>query len=151
MTDSTNKVKDVDVEALLDSTLDDLEDLPTFQAFPAGAHKALITLALKEVNDVMCVELTAEGIETLALTHPTKDSPIKEGDKASMLFMLNNEFGRGNLKLVAKPLAEALGTKTIAEVVEQAKGIEVVMATTVRKDKEDPDRSYMVIKEIQVV
>lgn len=148
---SANEKASINIDNLLDATLDDLEDLPEFKAFPPGAHRCQATLAIKEVNDAQCIELSLKGIETLELTEPTKDTPIKAGDISSVLFKLDNEFGRGNLKKVAKPLAEALGTKTTRELVDQVKGVEVVVVTSLRKDKSDPDRHYLNIKELQVV
>lgn len=146
-----DKLSEAGIEALLDSTLDDLEDLPEFKPFPAGVHRALATLELKVVNEVQCIELSLKGIETAELAEPTKDVPIKAGDTASALFMLNNEFGRGAFKAIAKPMAEALGTSTTRQLIDAAKGVEVLVITTAKKDKNDPDRVFMKIKELQVV
>lgn len=151
MSDSDNKLNEMGINALLDSTLDDLEDLPEFKPFPPGAHRARASLALKEVSGAQCVELSLKGLETMELAEPTKDVPIKEGDTASVLFMLNNEFGRGAFKAIAKPLAAALGINTTRELIDAAKEVEVVVVTTSKKDKNDPDRVFMKIKELQVV
>ena len=140
-----------DIDNLLDSTLDDLEDLPEFKAFPPGVHKVLISLDLKEVNDKQCVEMEMKALETVELAEPTKDTVLKEGDSCNILFMLDNEFGRGKLKAVATPLGEALDTSVLREVIEQAKGVECLVVTSLRKDKNDPDKKYTNVKELQVV
>lgn len=140
-----------DIDSLLDSTLDDLEDLPEFKPFPPGAHRVLASLEIKEVNSKQAVELELKGLETLELAEPTKDTPIKEGDTASVLFMLDNEFGRGNMKKLLAPIGVALGTGNIREVIEQTKGLEVVVVTSYRKNKDDPTSPYMNVKELQVV
>lgn len=139
-----------DIDALLDSTLDDLEDLPEFKPFPSGAHQVLVTLSMKEVNGSQCVEMEMKAIATLELADPS-DEPLKEGDTANVLFMLDNEFGRGALKNIATPIGEALGTGVIREVIEQANDIECVVETSLRKDKKDPDRFYTNVKGLQVV
>lgn len=139
-----------DLDNLLDSTLDDLEDLPTFEPYPAGAHKVLVTLESKEVNDKPCVEVSCKLIETLELSEPTKDNAPAEGSSASILCFLDNEFGRGALKKLATPLGVALGTSTIREVVEQATDVECVIMTSLKQDKTDKTLYRMNIKELQV-
>ena len=146
MNDNTN----VSIDDLLDATLDDLEDLPEFKPFPVGAHKVLISLELKEINSKQGVELEMKAIETLELATAT-DTPLAEGDTTSTVFFLDNEFGRGALKKVSIPLAEALGTSTIRELIEACKDVECLVITSLRKDKNDPDRFYTNIKELSVV
>ena len=134
---------------LLDAKLDDLEDLPEFKPFNPGAHKLLATFSEKTINDKAAVELSLKLVETLELSDPqlTPDAP---GTECSMAFFLDNEFARGNLKKCATPFGEALGYGTIREIVENVKDVECLALTTLRKDKNDPDRFYLNIKEIQI-
>ena len=134
---------------LLDAQLDDLEDLPEFKPFNPGAHKVTATFAEKEINGKQAVELGLKLIETLELSDPqlTPDAP---GTSCSMAFFLDNEFARGNLKKCAMPFGAALGYSTIREIVEGVKDVECLVLTTLRKDKNDPDRFYLNVKEIQV-
>ncbi len=141
-----------EIDSLLDSTLDDLEDLPEFKPFAAGAHRVSLSLSMKEVNDINCVEVALKMIENLELADPNteeKDIP-KPGDEASCLFMLNNEFGIGKLKKVLAALADTIGSRNNREIIEGAQGIECVIITSVRVDKNDPDKKYLNIKELQV-
>lgn len=137
------------LDNLLDATLDDLEDLPEFTPFKPGAHRVTATFEEKEINDKQSVELSFVLIETLELADPQleKDAP---GHTSSIAFMLDNEYGRGNLKKCAIPFGEALGLTTIRQIVEGVKEVECLILTTVRKDKTDPDRFYLNVKEIQV-
>ena len=139
-----------DTNDLLDATLDDLEDLPEFAVFPHGAHRCLANMEIKEVNNKQCVELTLKLQEHLELANPAADAEMPVGTVSSVLFMLDNEFGRGNLKKIAKPLGEALGTGVLREIVEQCTDIEVAVITSTRKDKNDPDKLYLNIKELQI-
>ena len=138
------------IDDLLDATLDDLEDLPAFEPYAPGAHKVVVNLELKEINGKPCVELSMKAIETLELADPTGEA-LKEGDATSLIYDLTNQFGQGAWKAVAKPLAEALGTSTTRELIEQCKEVECVVLTSLRKDKNDPDRKYTNIKQLQVV
>lgn len=144
MTDEMN------MDSLLDETLDDLEDLPEFKPYPAGAHQALATFEQKIINDSAAIELSFKLVETLELADP-QDTMPEQGATASTMFMLNNEFGRGNLKKCAMPFGEAMGLTTIREIVEGVKDVECVILTSIRTDKKDPDKKYLNVKEIQVV
>jgi len=134
-----------ETDDLLDSTLDDLEDLPEFKPFPPGAHRVSVSMELKEVSDKKCVEMSLTHIETLELSTPTDTAPTP-GDSTNVLFFLDNEFGRGNLKACGKPLAEALGTTSIRDTIEATTNIECLVLTS-----NDKDKKYTNIKELNVV
>ena len=40
----------VSIDSILDSTLDDLADMPEFKPFPAGAHKCTFDFEAKTIN-----------------------------------------------------------------------------------------------------
>lgn len=138
-----------DIDSLLDSTLDDLKDLPEFKPFPAGAHNVAVSLSMKEINGANAVEMSLKLIDTIELADPQAE-PAKPGDESSVLFMLNNEFGLGNLKKCCTPLSVALGTTSIRETVEAAQNVECAVITALRADKNDKDRFYLNIKELAV-
>lgn len=138
------------LDNLLDLTLDDLADLPEFKPFSAGVHQVLATMDTKEVGGKPCVELSFKLIETAEKANP-QDPDSNAGDTASTLFMLDNEFGLGNLKNCATPIAVALGCSSIRDVVEQCKDVECLIVTSIRVDKNDPDKKYMQVKELNVV
>ena len=139
-----------ELDSLLDATLDDLEDLPSFQPFSPGAHKVTASFEEKEINGKAAIELNFIMLETLELADPQSAVP-KPGDVSNTMFMLDNEFGRGNLKKCATPFGEALNLSTLREIVEGVKEVECVIITSVRTDKKDPDRKYLNVKEIQVL
>ena len=139
-----------EIDDILDSTLDDLEDLPEFKPFSAGIHRVSVSMDLKDINGKTVPEMTLKGLETLELATAT-DEPIKEGDSSSVIFMMDNEYGRGNFKKVVTPLAVALGTSTNRETIEACKDVECVIITSLRADKNDKDRFYLNIKELNVV
>lgn len=145
-----------DLDNLLDCTLDDLADLPSFKPFPAGAHRVTLSLETDDISKRMkkpCVEANLTLIETVELADPnTPEGEVsKEGDTANTLFMLDNEFGQGALKAIAKPLGEALGCSSLREVVEQSKDVECLVITKIQVDKKDSDKKYLKISELQVI
>ncbi len=143
------------IDDLLDATLDDLEDLPEFKPFPPGAHKVEASFELKKINDKAAIELDFKLLETVELSDPAlpEEEQSKPGDTSNTMFMLDNEYGRGNLKKTAAPFYEALGCSSLRELCETAKNIECMIITSIRVDKKDPDdvRRYLNVKEIQVV
>ena len=142
-----------DLDNILDSTLDDLADLPSFEPYPAGAHRVLLTLESESISEKMkkpCVEASFKYIECMELSNP-QDTEPKEGDEANTLSFLDNEFGQGAFKAMATPLAAALGVSSLREVIENCKDFEVVILTSVQTDKKDPDKKYLRVKELQVV
>lgn len=139
-----------ELDNLLDSTLDDLEDLPSFEPYPAGAHRVLASLNFKEINDKQCITLDFSLLESVELSNPQDTAPA-ENSTANVLFMLDNEYGRGNLKKCCLPFQVALGTNTIRETVEAVNDVECMIVTALRADKNDPDRKYLNIKEIAVI
>lgn len=131
----------MDLDSILDSSIDDLADLPEFAIFPAGVHKVIIEFESKEVNKHPCVELKMKAVETIELANPAEDQPLEANAEGSVLFMLDNEFGQGKFKSIIKQLAGALGTSKISDTVEAAKGMEVQVVTKVRQNK-DKSQSY---------
>lgn len=139
-----------DLDTLLDATLDDLEDLPTFTPFAAGAHRVLASLESKEINGKPCVELTLKLVEVMELVDTNGTQP-QPGDTSNTLYFLDNEIGRGKFKAVASSFGEALGLSNLREIVEQVTDVECVIVNSVTTDKNDPDKKYLNIKELQVV
>jgi len=139
-----------DTDDILDMTLDDLEDLPTFEPFNAGAHKVLMTLSLKDINGKESVEAAFKLVETLELADATKDEPQEAGAETSVLCQLDNEWGRGTLKLLATPVGVALGITSIREVIEECNEFECVIISYVQTSKTDHVRRTKV-KEISVI
>lgn len=137
------------LDSLLDSTLDDLADLPEFALFPAGAHRVSIEFESKEVNKHPSIELKMKLLETLELADP-ETAPAAPGTETSVLFMMNNEFGQGKFKEAIKPVAAHLGVSSIREAVEGAKGMEVVVVTKQRANK-DKTATYMDVVSLSVV
>lgn len=60
------------------------------------------------------------------------------------------EWWLGKFKKIVKPLAESLMTTSVKEVIEQSKGMECLVVTSIRKNK-DKTQSYMDVVSLQVV
>lgn len=138
------------LDTLLDTTLDDLKDLPSFAAFPAGSHQVVASFGTKEINGKACVTLDFVMKETLELVN-SQDKTPKEGDSSNLMFDLANEWGQGNLKKAAAPFMEAFDYTGLRELVEGAQNIECVIVTSLKVDKNDPDKFYLQLKDLAIV
>ena len=140
------------LDSLLDMTLDDLADLPSFRPFHPGAHELLLTLEPKEVANKPCVEASFKLVATLELSEPLPEGEEenKEGDTASCLFFLDNEVGQGKFKALAAVLGEALDTGSLAEIVEQTTDMAITAVTGIQVDKKDATKKYLNLLEVAV-
>ena len=93
-------MSEINMDSLLDASLDDLADMPEFGTYPAGTHRVIIQWEKKEVNKHPSLELAMKAVETTELSNPTEDQPLAAGAEGSVLFMLDNEFSQGKLKVV---------------------------------------------------
>lgn len=131
--------------SILDGTLDDIEDLPGFLVYPSGAYLIELHAGLvkKAIGTHPAVEMAMKCLEVKELSNPTEDSSIapKVGDVCTIAFMLDNEFGRGNLKKVLDPIGERLGTKKNSEIIAASKGVKAIVVIKKTKD-EKKDKEY---------
>lgn len=148
----TDAINNPDLDALLDATLDDLEDLPTFKAFPVGTHRATVTLATKDINGKLAVTADFKYIEAVELAEADAVSP-KVGDMSNTMFMMANEYGQGNFKKMASALAEGLGLQgnTNREIIEAVTDVEVLITTSLRPNTKDADAPFLNVKDIAVI
>src|SRR5277367_3127544 len=114
----------------LDSgTLDDIDDLPGFGAFPTGAYRIVLHegIEFKKINEHPAMQIQMKMKEVLELDPKNLDEneePPKADDIATVAFLMDNEIGAGFYKNFAKPVYEHLGVKSHKEAIAQSKGLE---------------------------
>lgn len=131
----------IDVSDLLDSSIDDLADLPEFATFPAGAHSAKISFSWKKVNEQRALEVKLTAIETQELANPQEDTPLTAGTETTVLYIWGNEFAQGKIKPILVALGKHHGLSNVVQIIEASQGMEVVVVTKVRQNK-DKTQSY---------
>lgn len=137
-----------ELDALLDTTLDDIADLPEFKNFPPGSHHVKASFSAEVINEKPCFKLDFEYITPLELVDANDAAP-KAGDKAGLMFTMTNEFGQGAFKKAAAPFVEALGIpNTNRAIIEAVQEVECYITTGVRKDKNDKTKEYMTLVEV---
>lgn len=138
--------------SILDQQLEDLADLPEFLVPPAGSYIMRIKdFSVKEIAGKEAAEVKLVVVSTQELTNPVDEStpetkahtyPVADGTETSLAFMLDNEFGVGNLKRFTTPIAAALFVSTTRDAMEGSKGMELFMTTKVRVAKKDGARYF---------
>lgn len=125
--------------SILDGTLDDIEDLPGFLVFPSGAYLVELHQGLgkKAIAGHPAVEMPMKCIEVKELADPNDaDKQPKVGDVCTIAFMLDNEFGRGNLKKVLEPIGEKLGIKQNSQILSASRGVKAIVVIKKTENKE---------------
>lgn len=146
-----SEIKSVaNINDLFSASLDDLADLPAFETPPAGSYLLRANMAVKEVNSKQCVEASFEVLETIELADPANSTAVVPGTKFSTLFMLDNEFGVGNLKKFLTPFQQHFGAANIGALVEEIKDVDIACLVKNRKDKNDPDKVYGSVTNITI-
>jgi hypothetical protein len=142
----------VPIEDLMDSSIDDLADMPAFIVPPVGHYKLTVSLERKVVNEKPCIEGKFAVLETLELKNPS-EAPCDVGTKFSTLYQMDNEFGQGNFKAFISPIVAGLGLQgmKLAEVITKVQNVTIAATIKQRKDKKDPDRVYADVQNPEVV
>lgn len=146
------------IDDLLDGTLDDLADAPSFKPFPAGAHICKINWEVKKIGESPAVELKLTHVSTAELANEADVMPAA-GDTTSVAFILKkkdgtkNELGEGQWKEILASLKEGGLQGSNREVMAASEGMEVLVVTIVRTDKRDPQdiKHYTQIKTVSVI
>lgn len=150
------------VDDILDGTLDDIEDLPSFSAWPAGAYRVTLPegFAQKKINDKPAFEVKLKNLEVLEVTNPAEQEEApKVGDETSLSFMMDNETGKGFFKEAIMPFVAHAGldSKTpgaIRTAVAASKGLEclVILKRTKKEDKQTKEiKVYAKLAKIEVL
>ena len=115
-----------------DFLLDDIDDLPGFVVLPTGAYTVRLDKGIEEktINDANYYDVQMTLVEVLDLDAKHLDEgevAPKAGDLAGMLFARANEYGMGNFKLFVKDIAAKFDCKSVGQVREAAKGLEMAI------------------------
>ena len=149
----------MNLDNLLDETLDQLADTPSIQIFPAGAHKVKLSIKFPELDPKVgpVVQVGFEYIEVLELVKPDDKAPAP-GDKNGLYLALKqkdgtaNEFSQGTIKMIAAALQERFGGNSVRETLTLGNNAEVAIVTKVRVGKgEYEGRDNLVLVKIEVI
>ena len=143
--------QEVNVDEILDGTLDDLADIPEWKPYPAGGHRVVMTF--ERVAGKPQIRVKMKAIETVELANAT-DTPLQPGAEGSIICQLDNEFGQGTFKMIMGAFKTHLGMPDSAknsEIMQQAQGMECVVITTIRENSKDKSQKFIKIEAVDFV
>ncbi len=160
----TNENLNLDIDSLLDGTLDDLADAPEFKPFPIGAHKIVMKWETKQLDDKKeqgkkntLVTLKMKALETIE-TPAGSDEVCSPGQEENIGFFLVHhsspkamEIGQGAFKEIMKSLAAHYGAKSNRELMADSEGAEALVTTGLRADKADNAKKYTTLEKLMIV
>jgi hypothetical protein len=126
---------------LLDETLDDLADAPSTELWPAGAYEASVKISRMDKKPTSYV-INMTCVQPIEMSDPAATAPAAGDTSAVFIHTVKkdgskNEFGQGQLKAILAPIAQALNTRSIADILEATKnGIDAIVVVKVRKSKD---------------
>lgn len=147
-------------DSLLDGTLDDIADLPSFAAWPAGAYRALLPEGFKQklINEKPVFELKLVNKEVLEISNAAEtDEAPKVDDECSVAFGIDTDIGKGFFKEALTPFINALGLTAdqagaVRAGVESSKGMEVIAVMKRRVVKKDgEEKIYPTLVKIEIL
>lgn len=144
------------VDVSLDSTLDDIETLPGFSTWPTGVYHVGVDDGFeeKDVNGKKAMTLNVRLMTVEQIVRENLEAGEEEpkpGDITGFMWMMQNKFGASSMKDFMKPIGENMGTTRLREIVENSKGIELMLVIARRRDRKDKETWRMQAKRVVVV
>ena len=148
-----------DLDALMDASMDDIDDLPPVGVPPTG-HYGLIVSATREVSETSgneYIKFSYEVERVNEVKDPGEHSQAAVGQKFTQIFSpfkkdgTVNEFGLGYLKEACAPFAAHFGTTTMGGSIAVIEKISVAATLVRRQDKKDKERFNFNLRDVVVL
>lgn len=148
-----------DLDALMDASMDDIDDLPPVGVPPTG-HYGLIVSATREVSETSGNEYIKFSYEVESVNEvkdPEEQSQAAVGQKFTQIFSpfkkdgTVNEFGLGYLKEACAPFSAHFGTTTMGASIAAIEKISVAATLVRRQDKKDKERFNFNLRDVVVL
>lgn len=130
-------------QSLNEMSIDDLEDLPSFEPFPNGAHSVTIKFEPRVIGENPCIIMHATYVEAAQLDEG-EEATTKPGDVYDFMYGLQSDFGQGALKEVLKVVREKTGITEVIPALEAVQDSAALIVTKKRQDKKGTMRSNLV-------
>ncbi len=140
---------------LLDMNLEDIEDIPGFEAPYAGEYVLRLAAEIKDINKIKYLEIGYEVVECTKKNND-EDPDTIPGTKFSQLFALTGDADRvkqslGYCKKLLAGVAESVGEGNLLILVrDHLPGMMTTATLNRRQDKEDKEKFYPIVKNLRV-
>lgn len=146
------------LDALLDASMDDLEDLPPYGVPPTGHYNLTVTFGLKEVGSGDDLKEVIGATYVIDAVNELKDSEeateVVPKQMFSEYFYLTKKDGSintisiGKLKERLKPYVERAGTSNIRELINTVNEWAITAEVKRRVNPKDEERPNMDLKNV---
>ena len=149
-----------DFDSLLNSSMDDLDDLPPVGVPPTGHYTLAVTaerVTPTEVGKNEYIKFSYEVEAVNEVKNPEEESQAAAGMKFSQIFSpfkkdgTVNDFGVGFLKEAIAPFAAHFGTRGIGESLQAINKVSVAASLIRKQDRKDPERFNFSLKDVVVL
>jgi hypothetical protein len=153
----------LDMDALMNASMDDIEDLPPVGVPPSGHYKFKVTAETvtpteSEANKGKKPQLkfNYEVLEVNELKDPAEEGEVQVGTKFTEFFSpikkdgTPNTVGMGFLKERVAPFAAAFGHVIMGDILQSINNVEFSASLKRKQDKNDEDRFRFELKDVVV-
>lgn len=148
-----------DIDALLDASMEDLEDLPPVGAPPSGHYNLTVTMAVEEIGDEKKKVVTASFVVDAIneLKDQSEATEVAPGQQFKTFYHTvkkdgtPNKFGIGSLKALCAPFADRLGVTKIGEIVNGVNQMAITATIRRRVSRKNEDQYNLEIKDIVIL
>lgn len=145
-----------DIDALLDASMDDLDDLPPTGAPPSGHYDFTVSYSIEEIGEdkkkVVAAKYVVDAINQLK--NDEEASEVAVGQQFTEFFHMTkkdgtkNTFGIGTLKNRLRPFQERFGTDKIGELVNQVKQVAIAASVKRTVNRKNEDQFNVDVKDV---
>lgn len=129
-------------EGLLQTSFEDIEDLPEYATFPNGVFKFLVSKAGVD-HEKAAIKLQFSKQLTVELATNQHNADLADPKDGSLFGVTyGKEFGIKKFKQRWKGIVSQLGASTPEELLNRLEGQEVLMVIGGRFDRDDPTKYY---------
>lgn len=149
-----------DFDSLLNSSMDDLDDLPPVGVPPTGHYNLVVTAERvdpEEAGKNPYIKFSYEVEAINEIKNPEEEAQAAVGMKFSQIFSpfkkdgTVNDFGVGFLKEAIAPYAAHFCTSGIGETLQAINKVTVAASLIRKKDRKDPERFNFSLKDVVVL
>ncbi len=149
-----------DLDALMDASMDDIDDLPPVGVPPTGHYNLCITaerITPEDAGKNEYIKFSYEVESVNEVKDPAEQDQAATGMKFSQMFSpfkkdgTINDFGLGFLKEACAPFAAHFGTAKMGDTIAAINKVSVCATLTRKKDRKDPDRFNFSLKDVVIL
>lgn len=155
---SNNNAALVDFDALMDASMDDIDDLPPMGVPPTGNYTLEVTASReKSTSGSEYVKFSYMVVEVNEVKNEAEAGDAAAGQKFSAMYSpfkkdgTMNETGMGFLKEALNPFRAHFGTTTTGETLAAVQSVQVVATLVRRPDKREEGRFNFNLKDVTIL